>query len=177
MTKRKSKSTTKGKSTPSRGVRSRLGRPVQDADDPISMYLTAADIARAKAKRGGYDVDEPENFTECALAECLGKMTGAEVLVMRRYAFVALPDEPYTLRYQLDAVTADVVKANDERRLGDVHANTPVNFKPPTPGRRLIAQGGERESKQSRGILANPPRPSEGDPYQGVYRNGVHANG
>jgi hypothetical protein len=156
--------TRKKKAEPSRGVRLRLGR-------------TAADIARAKTKRRGYDVDEPENFTECALAECLGKMTGAEVLVMRRYAFVALPGEQYSWRYQLDTLTADIVKANDAQRLGEVHANAPVHFKPPTPGRRLSAQGGKRVSKKSRGILANPPRPSAGDPYRGVYRNGVHANG
>jgi hypothetical protein len=163
------------KPSPSRGVRKRLGRPVQDADMPISMYLTVNDIARAAGKRTNYDIDDPENFTGCALAECLAKMAGAEVLVMRRYAFVALPDEKYTLRFQMDAKTADVVKANDMHQLSKVHANTPVKFQPPTLGRRLDTQGGHRVSKQSRGILANPPRPSSGDPYKGIYRNGVHA--
>jgi hypothetical protein len=165
------------KQRPSRGVRNRLGRPVQDAERPINMFLTAKDIVQAQTKRAGYDVDDRENFTECALAECLSKIAGAEVLVMRRYAFVALPDEPYTLRYQMDTRTADVVKANDAHRLDMVQANTPVCFLPPTPGRRLIHQGGERVSKKSRGILKNPPRPSSPDPYRGVYRNGVHANG
>jgi hypothetical protein len=161
---------------PSRGVRKRLGRPVQDADVPINMFLTAADIARARAKRSDYDVDEPDNFTECALASCLSKMAGADVLVMRRYAFVALPGEAYTLRYVMDTKTADVVKENDLGRLDEVQANTPVTFHAPTPGRRLATQGGHRVSKKSRNILDNPPRPSVGDPYQGVYRNGVHAN-
>jgi hypothetical protein len=104
-------------------------------------------------------------------------MGGAEVLVMRRYAFVAFPDDEHTFRYQLDTTTADVVKANDLDRLDTVAANAPVCFRPPTPGRRLATQGGPRVSKSSRGILANPPRPSPTDPYEGVYRNGVHANG
>jgi len=162
---------------PSRGIRKRLGRPVQDADRPINMYLTANDITQAQSRRPAYDVDDRENFTECALAECLSKIAGAEVLVMRRYAFVALPDEPYTLRYQMDTKTADVVKANDARHLDQVEANTPVAFLPPTPGRRLSSQGGERVSKKSRGILKNPPRPGNPDPYRGIYRNGVHADG
>lgn len=165
------------KQPPSRGIRKRLGRPVQDADKPINMILTAKDIAKAAAARGGYDVDAPENFTECALATCLGKMAGARVLVMRRYVYVALPGEKYTLRYQMDCETADVVKANDLSQLSTIVANTPVSFLPPSPGRRLVMQGGQRVSKKSRGILANPPRPSAGDPYEGVYRNGVHANG
>lgn len=162
---------------PSRGIRKRLGRPVQDANKPINMFLTPDDITRAQSKRAAYDVDDRANFTECALAECLSKIAGAEVLVMRRYAFVALPGEQHTLRYQLDTKTADVVKANDADHLDQVEANTPVAFQPPTPGRRLVRQGGERVSKKSRGILKNPPRPANADPYRGVFRNGVHANG
>lgn len=165
----------------SRGVRQRLGRQVEDADKELSMFLTSADIKRAEKKRRSYDVDDPENFTACALAECFGKIAGAQVMVMRRYAYVALPDSGVTLRYQLDRITAEVVQKNDLNEFGAINANTPVSFRPPTPGRRLITQGGPRVSKQSRGLLANPPRPARGrsyegvDPYQGVYRNGLHA--
>lgn len=166
----------KRKPPPSEGHRRRLNRLVRDSDDPITMPLPKADLARAARKRRSYGVDEPENFIECALAECVGKLSGAEVLVMRRYAFVALPDEKYTRRYQLDSRTRDIVKANDLDRLNEIPPNTTIRFLPPTPGRRLNAQGGKRVSKKSRGILANPPRPHP-DPYQGVIRNGVHANG
>lgn len=168
---------TKKKTQKKARTRKRLGRPVEDAVKPINMFLTSPDIARAAKKRRGYDVDEPENFTRCALAECLGKMAGAEVLVMRRYAFVALPNAKTTQRYQMDTPTQEVVKDNDLDQLSQIQPNTPVSFKPPTPGRRLNAQGGHRVSKKSRGILANPPHPHHGDPYEGVYRNGVHANG
>lgn len=164
----------KPKPLPSEGVRRRLGRLVRDADEPIILPLTAADIARAVKKRRDYDVDEPENFTACALAECFGKLTDAEVLVMRRYAFVALARERYTRRFQLDLATQGVVKANDLDQLGAVPANMTVGFLPPTPGRRLVAQGGKRVSKKSRGILANPPKPHP-DPFQGRIRNGVHS--
>jgi hypothetical protein len=159
----------------SEGIRTRLGRPVRDADDPIMMHLTAVDINRAKRKRRHYAVDEPDNFSGCALAECLQKMSGAEVLVMRRYAFVALPNADYTLRYQMDTKTRDIVKANDLDELGSVEPNVPVCFRPPTPGRRLITQGGPRVSKESRGIRPNAPKHGPADPYRGIYRHGVHA--
>jgi hypothetical protein len=168
--------TKKVKLPPSEGIRKRLGRPVRDADDPITLPLTQADLARAIRKRRAYDIDEPENFTACALAECFGKVGGAEFLIMRRVAFAALPGEKFTRRYVLDTPTQDVVKANDLDRLATVPANMTASLLPATPGRRLVAQGGKRVSKQSRGILANPPRPHP-DPYRGVVRNGVHANG
>jgi hypothetical protein len=159
----------------SRGVRKRLGRPVLDADTPINMFLTSRDIQQAKQKRRHYAVDEPQNFTECALATCLSKMEGAEVLVMRRYVYVAFPGDKDTLRFQMNAKTREIVHKNDLDQLGSVHANTPVSFLPPTLGRRLNVQGGYRVSKKSRGILTNPPKPAHGDPFQGVYRNGVHS--
>jgi hypothetical protein len=162
---------------PSRGVRLRLSHPVEDSDDAINMILTDEAKARAAQKRRHYEVDDPENFVACALAECLHQMSGADVLVMRRYVFVHFPGDDYTRRYQMDTKTAAIVKANDLDQLDTVQPNSPVTFRPPTPGRRLNRQGGPRVSKQSRGILANPPRPGRGDPYKGQLRNGVHANG
>jgi hypothetical protein len=140
------------------------------------MVLTRQDIAQAARKRRTYEVDDQENFTSCALAQCLSKMSGAaKLLVMRRYAFIAFPDEEVTWRYQMDSATRRIVHQNDAGHLDEILANTPVSFLPPTPGRRLDRQGGRRVSKRNRGILANPPRPATPDPYRGIYRNGVHA--
>jgi hypothetical protein len=149
---------------------------VQDADTPIRMHLTSADKARAAHRRRNYDIDEGDNFTGCALAECLSRMNGADVLVMRRFAFVALPDAKYTLRYQLDPETAAVVQANDIGELDRIAANAPISFMPPTPGRQLVKQGGPRVDKKSRGILANPPQPGHPDPFQGIVRHGRRAH-
>ena len=163
------------KSKANHGVRKRLGRPVRDAADDIQMVLTRAAVERAEKRRHKYEIDDPQNFTDCVMAECLAQMSGAEVLVARRYAWIAFPGEEFTRRYVMAAPTAGVVDLNDHHEYDKIPDNMLVTFHAPSPGRRLENLGRKRVSKQSRGILENPPKRAEPELYRGERRDGRHA--
>lgn len=161
----------------SEGVRKRLGRPVKDAPEALIMPLTAKDIARAAKKRAGYEVDEPDNFSECVLATCLSKVAGAEVLIMRKHAFVALPGDEFTLRYEVAPESTDLIHLNDEGRFDEIPANVLIKLRPPSPKRRLVAM---RTAKKKTGaarkaVAGTGPRQRQSDPYLGVWRNGTRS--
>lgn len=157
----------------SAGVRKRFGRPVMDATQPIIMPLTGKDIARAAKKRAGYGVDDPDNFSECVLATCISKAAGADVLIMRRHAYVLLPGAKHTLRFEVDPETTELIHLNDEGRFSEIPPNVSVKLRPPAPRRRLVAMRANAKSKgqyrESRGT-ERKQRPV--DPYKGVYRHG-----
>ena len=176
FTGRKTKSGPVRKSIESKGVRKRLGREVMDATSPIIMPLTKQDIERAIKARNGYDVDEPDNFRACAVAQLCSRSLGAEVLIARKHAYVALPDEEYTFRYEVDAATTEVIHMNDEHRLHEIPPNVSIVMRPPAPSCRLAAQrANAKKNNQYRETRGSARKQRPVDPYRGLWRNGQFA--
>lgn len=173
-------STSRKKSSPvrgrveSKGVQKRLGRPVQDATEPLALPITPRDLKLAQKRRNGYDVDEPENFGECVLATCISKVSGAEVAIMRNHAYVALPDDPYTLRFEVSARSREFIRLNDLGRFDEIKPNSTMSLMPPGKARRLVVMRARFKTK-GRGKTGTGPKRGTFDPYQGVVRNGIHA--
>ena len=159
----------------SKGKRHRLDRPVIDATDAVMMPLTQLDIAKAKKKRHSYEIDQPENFGDCVLATCIQKVMGAEVMVTRNFAYVALTGEPHTRRYEVSARSREFIRLNDEKRFDEIPPNASMELIPPRPRYRLVAQRARVNAAGSRGKVGmgakKGPWP---DPHKGVLRNGVH---
>lgn len=155
------------------GVRTRLGRPVQDALEPLSMPLTKRDISIAKRKRRRYAVDDPANFQSCALATCLSKIAGADVEIHRRHAYVALPDEAFTRRYEVSPKSTEIVHLNDEDRFDEIPPNVMIELRAPSPRRRLGVQRANAKAKDNYKATRGSGRKQQGvDPYRGVWRSG-----
>lgn len=156
------------------GVRPRLGRPVRDATEGLSMPLTARDIAAAKRKRRRYEIDDPKNFTTCALATCLSKIAGAQVEIHRRHAYVALPDEDFTRRYEVSGKSTEIIHLNDEDRFDEIPANVTIELRAPSPRRRLGVQRVNAKAhsnyKSTRG--SGRKQRNVADPHRGVWRSG-----
>lgn len=164
----------------SRGVRSRFGMPVMDATEPMHLPLLKRDILKAKRKYLAYDVNDPENFSECVLATCwTNKVRGAQVLIMRRHAYVLLPGASHVLRYEIAPQSTEWVHLNDEGRFDEIPENITVKFRPPSKSRRLAAQ---RANSKARGHYASSrgsgrkQRNTDGlARIEGVWRHGTHA--
>lgn len=158
----------------SKGIRKRLGREVMDATESVQMPLTALDIKTAQNKRRLYDVDDPDNFGECVLATCVSKIAGAEVLIFRNHAYIALPDEEYTRRYEVAPESMEIIRLNDEERFDEIPPNVTLKLLVPRRSTRLVTMRNRAKAKNhykaSRG--ARPQR-GPADPYKGVFRNGV----
>lgn len=155
------------------GKRLRLGRPVQDATESLSMPLTKRDISIAKRKRRRYAVDDPANFRSCALATCLSKIAGADVEIHRRHAYVALPDAEYTLRYEVSPKSTEIIHLNDEDRFDEIEPNVMIELRAPSPRRRLGVQRANAKAKDNYKTTRGSGRKQHGvDPYRGVWRSG-----
>jgi len=161
----------------STGVKQRFGRPVRDATDDLVMPLLKRDIERAAKRRLNYEVDEPENFRQCVLATCISKAAGAEVLIMRRHAYIALPGDEYALRYEVDPKSTDIIHLNDEGRFADIPANVFIRLRPPSPSRRLVKMRAKSHAyRHSPGDPVRTERKQrQVDPFRGVWRNGQFA--
>lgn len=167
------------KAVVSEGVMPKFGYPVRDATEAMTLPLTRHDIQQAAKRRNGYDVNDEENFTECALAICLhGKIPGARVSIQRVHAYVLLPDAEYVLRYVLDKETQRIISLNDQGRFEEMEPNTMVHFLPPPPKQRLSVMR-HRAKKNADRIepigergRALGIKPHGRDPYEGVLRNG-----
>lgn len=155
------------------GVRPRLGRPVRDATEGLSMPLTARDISIAKRKRRRYSVDDPENFTTCALATCLSKISGARVEIHRRHAYVALPDEKFTRRYEVSGKSTEIIHLNDEDRFDEIPPNVTIELRAPSPRRRLGTQRANAKAKgQYKTTRGSGRKQRLVDPHRGIWRSG-----
>lgn len=141
------------------------------------MPLTKKDIAVAKRKRRKYQVDDPANFSTCALATCLSKIAGAQIEIHRKHAYVALPDEAYTLRYEVSPKSTEIIHLNDEDRFDEIPPNVTINLRPPSPRRRLGVQRANAKAKNNYRSTRGSGRKQSGvDPHRGVWRSGNTAS-
>lgn len=160
----------------SRGIRTRFGRPVVDADTAIMLHITKSDLRTAQAKRRNYDVDEPENFGECVLATCIAKSVGSQVCIMRKHAYVAMPDSKVTFRYELSDASCEFVRLNDEARFDEIPVNAAIKLKAPTLRRQLATmREAAKTNANYRATRGSGRKQTLTDPYRGVLRNGIYS--
>jgi hypothetical protein len=105
----------------------------------------------------------------------VSKIAGAEVLIFRKHAYVALPDDEYTLRYEVSPNCAAIIKLNDEGRFNEIPQNVTMVLRPPTKSRRLVAMRANAKKNVDHYKTNTGRTQAPSDPYSGIWRNGVNA--
>jgi len=168
----------KHKGRPKGSYNRKFGLPVKEAKAPLAMPLLQVDIDRAQ-KVKPEDVNAPENFLSCVIAQAATRAWGAErVAILRETAYVAFPGEKHTKRYTIDSKSRKVLEAWD--RGEPVLEGVELRLMPPTKGKTRTAQlKRNREWRQQHGSSETFPggrktaqKRRKPDPLHNVVRNG-----
>lgn len=152
-------------------------KPLVDSTDTMQFPVLSLDLAAAEAVKSG-SVNSADRFKECVLAQACIRTFGQEskVRVMRRTAWVSMPNEKFARRYEVSPEAYEVLSAFDR---GDkVTTGLMVTFIPPTPSRQLKAMRKYADTyrKQHGRSTTNKTgrKQTKTDALQGVVRNGTY---
>lgn len=168
----------RGRGRPLGSRNRKFGLPVKEAKTPLSMPLLQVDIDKAQKVKPD-DVNAPENFLSCVIAQAATRAWGAErVAILRDTAYVAFPGEKHTKRYLIDRKSRRVLEAWD--RGEPVLEGVELRLRPPSKGATRDAyMKRNREWHQKHGRSEDFPggrkttqKRRKPDPLHNVVRNG-----
>jgi len=164
---------------PKPGSRNRkFGMPVREAKTPLAMPLLQVDIDKA-AEVKTKDVNDPENFLSCVIAQAATRAWGVErVAILRETAYVAFPGEKHTKRYEIDPKSRKVLEAWD--RGEPVLEGVELRLRPTAKGRTAEVRRKRNEAWRKKyghtdsfpGGRKTKIKRRKPDPLHNIVRNG-----
>lgn len=156
------------------------GKELRDATSPLWFPVLPADLAAAKTVKSG-NVNDQKRFRECLVAQSCSRVFGedAKVVIMRRVAYVSLPNEKYAHRYEVPSETREIIRAFDTNHA--IGLDKMIQLVPPTKSRTLVRMRnqikGWREKNpehKNRASRKTTRKQTAADPLHGVVRNGIY---